>query len=351
MAYFAVRGIELRALSAAVPANEERNEHYTRLSHSELKLLMKTTGVEKRRVAPKGMATSDLCFEAAQKILKELEWHPSEVDLLIFISQSRDYYLPSTSAILQDRLGLSVSSMTFDIGLGCSGFVYGLSIAASLLQSTGFKKALVLSGDVSSATCSYNDKSTYPLFGDGGVACALENTGKDHSWHFDTYTDGSGHESIIIPDGGIRNLLSEASFENKIYSEGIERSRLNLALNGIDIFNFSISKIPQSIAHFEQLTGKNSRQHDYFIMHQANMLMNETIRKKTGFDASQVPYSIRDFGNTSSASIGLTMVTQLADQLRSKKLNLLLSGFGVGLSWANASITADSIVCPDLIEL
>lgn len=351
MAFFSVNGIELKGISAAVPANEESNRDYKKLSSSELELLIKTTGVAKRRIAPAGLATSDLCLAASNKLLSELNWTPSEISVLIFISQSRDYYLPSTSCILQHKLGVPVSSMVFDISLGCSGFVYGLSVASSLLKTTGFKKALVLAGDVSSATCSYDDKSTYPLFGDAGVACALENTGRDNRWHFDLYTDGSGFESIIIPDGGIRNLVSENSFVKTKVAEGIERSKLNVALNGIDVFNFSISRIPESIALFRVNTGIANSNYDHFVMHQANLLMNETIRKKTGFSAEQVPYSLKDFGNTSSASIGLTMVTQLASSLRSKDLDLLLSGFGVGLSWANASISTKNVVCPDLIEI
>lgn len=351
MAFFSVSGIELKGLAAAVPSKVEHNRDYERLNSSELDLLIKTTGVKSRRVAPKGLATSDLCFKAANELVEKLTWERSSIDLLVFVSQSRDYYLPSTSAVLQQKLGLSKTCMTFDIGLGCSGFVYGLSIISSMLKGSGFKRALLLAGDISSATCAYEDKSTYPLFGDGGVAAAIENSGAETNWSFDLNTDGSGYKAIIIPDGGIRNLVTEDSFKKEKVSEGIERSRLNVALNGIDVFNFSISVIPKSILDFCEQAKTSANSYDYFLMHQANMLMNETIRKKTGFDAGKVPYSLNAFGNTSSASIGLTMVTELKEQLRSKKLNLLLSGFGVGLSWGNASIVTDKIACVDLIEI
>lgn len=351
MAFIKVQGISLKGVSAAVPVVAEQNADYPHLSATEAAMLVKTTGVRSRRVAPKGLATSDLCFSAAEKLLQELDWKKEQVDVLIFISQSRDYYLPSTSAILQHRLGLPNSCLTFDVGLGCSGFVYGLSIASTMLKGSGLKRALVLSGDVSSATCSFTDKSTYPLFGDAGTAVAIENIEDDTVWTFDLNTDGSGYEAIIIPDGGIRNLISPDSFTTVKHAEGIERSRLNVALNGLEVFNFSISKIPDSIQQFKKRSGFEAENIDHFIMHQANLLMNETIRKKTGFPAEKVPYSLPDFGNTSSASIPLTMVTRLAEQLRSERLDLLLSGFGVGLSWGNAKIVSDKIVCPDLIEI
>jgi 3-oxoacyl-[acyl-carrier-protein] synthase III len=351
MASFSLKGIELKGIAACVPKHQEHNLDYSRLTSSELKMLIKTTGVESRRVAPKGLTTSDLCFKATERLMNDLKWESSSIDLLIFVSQSRDYYLPSTSAILQNRLGFSQSCMSFDVGLGCSGFVYGLSIASSMLKATGMKRALILAGDVSSATCAYEDKSTYPLFGDAGTACAIENTGSDIESHFEHFTDGSGFRSIIIPDGGIRNLISEKSFIKNKHAEGIERSDLNVALDGIEVFNFSISKIPASVNSMNERLHRNAGNYDHFIMHQANLLMNETIRKKTGFDQTQVPYSLDQFGNTSSASIGLTMVSRIAERLRNKKLELLLSGFGVGLSWANAAITTENIVCPELLEL
>src|SRR5690606_31750850 len=124
----------------------ESNWDYTLLSESEKKLLIKTTGVEKKRRAPKGMATSDLCFEAAKKLLDELHWKKEEIDALVFVSQSSDYYLPATAIILQDRLGLPKSCLAFDVGLGCSGYVYGLSILSSLMAASGLKKALLMAG-------------------------------------------------------------------------------------------------------------------------------------------------------------------------------------------------------------
>lgn len=351
MASFSVSGIKIAGITAAVPAHEISNWDYDRLTGQEKKLLIKTTGVEKKRVAPKGLTTSDLCFEAAQKLLDELSWKKEEVQLLIFLSQSRDYFLPATAILLQHRLQLSKSCIAFDIGLGCSGFVYGLSVAAGMMSSTKLNKALLMVGDISSATCSVDDKSTWPLFGDAASVTALELSGPDNVMNFTLGSDGSGYEAIIIPDGGIRNLITHDSLEKKKISEGIERSRLNLSLNGVDVFNFSVTEVPLSAREFFSYTSTTPDHYDYFIMHQANLLMNETIRKKIGIEAVKVPYSLGRFGNTSSASIPLTMVSELGEELRTKRLSLLFSGFGVGLSWGTAGIITDRIVCPSLIEV
>lgn len=351
MPFFKINNIDIKGMAAAVPKNVESNWDYELLTDKEKKLLIKTTGVEERRVAKRGVTTSDLCYEAAEKLIQELTWNKEEIDIVIFLSQSRDYYLPATSIILQDRLGLSKSCMAFDIGLGCSGFVYGLSVIGGLLSSTGLKKGLLMMGDISSATCSKDDKSTYPLFGDAGTVTAIEFNENASPISFQLNSDGSGYDAIIIPHGGIRNLVSKESFDKKEIEKGINRCDLNLALNGLDVFNFSVTKVPASIKEFYEQTDTSSDSYDYFLMHQANKLMNETIRKKLKFEEEKVPYSIQKYGNTSSASIPLTIVTELQKEITSKSLNLLMAGFGVGLSWGMVALSSDKIVCPDLIEV
>ncbi|WP_121667717.1 3-oxoacyl-ACP synthase III family protein [Mesonia aquimarina] len=351
MPFFSISDVKISGIAAAVPKNTESNWDYDKLSATEKKLLVKTTGVENRRVAPKGLTTSDLCLEAAKVLLKELDWKKDEVDILVFLSQSRDYYLPATSIILQDRLGLSTNCMAFDIGLGCSGYPYGISVVSSLLKNTGLNKALLMMGDISSATCAKEDKSTYPLFGDAGSVTALEYDESAKKMCFQLNSKGEGYKSIIIKDGGIRNLINEESFIKKEIADGIKRCNLNLALNGLDVFNFSITDVPKSLKEFLSKTNSNPDDYDYFLMHQANKLMNETIRKKLKFQAEKVPYSIKNFGNTSSASIPLTLVTQLNDQAKKNRLRLLLSGFGVGLSWGIVTLEINKIACPKLIEV
>ncbi len=351
MAFFSIQDIAVKGIAAAVPSNVVSNWDYDLLTESEKKLLIKTTGVEQRRMVLPGMTTSDLCFEAAEKLLKELHWKKEEIDILIFVSQSTDYYLPATAIILQDRLGLSKSCMAFDIGLGCSGYVYGLSVISGMMKATGLKKGLLMVGDISTATCSNEDKSTYPLFGDAGTVTALQYEENAKSIRFDLNSDGSGKDAIIIPHGGLRNLASPESFVKEEIAPGIVRSKMDLALNGLDVFNFSIKEVPNSLKEFLEKIGTTTESYDYFVMHQANKLMNETIRKKMKFAPEKVPYSISKYGNTSSASIPLTIVSELSNDLKNSEKKLLLAGFGVGLSWGSVSLNLKNVVLPEIIEL
>jgi 3-oxoacyl-[acyl-carrier-protein] synthase-3 len=214
--------------------------------------------------------------------------------------------------------------------------------------ASGTTKALLLAGDTSSVTCSPEDKSTYPLFGDAGTATLLTRS-ESAIWHVNAFTDGSGGEAIIVPDGQSRNRFTDASFQLEQIAPGIRRHRLNLALKGDEVFAFSIKRVPESMRSLIQFAQKNLTDIDYLVMHQANLLMNDTIRKLLHVSEEKVPYSLDEFGNTSSASIPLTLVTRLAEQLKHPR-TLLLSGFGVGLSWGNILMQTSSIHCLPLIE-
>ena len=350
MALFTVNNVKIVGFSATVPKYEESNWDYDALSASEQKLLIKTTGIEKRRIAQNGTTTSDLCFHSAKELILKLGWKPQEIELLIFVSQSPDYYLPATSIILQDRLNLPKTTIAFDINLGCSGFIYGLSVISSLISTTKIKKALLFSGDVSSFSVNKNDKSTYPLFGDAATVTALEYDIKGDTLFFNLQSDGSGYEAIIIPDGGLRNPLNDESFVEYQVEKGIRRSRRNLKLEGMDIFNFSLREVATNINDLLEYANEDKANYNYFVMHQANKLMNESIRKKLNIDKEKVPYSIDKYGNTSSASIPLTIVSELRSQLNKGTNKLILSGFGVGLSWASALITTKNLICTEVLE-
>ena len=347
MAIFSTYNARIAGISACVPKKEISNEEYTWVSDKERNALIKTVGVETKRVVSKGTSTSDLCYVAAEKLIGELSWNKSEIDVLIFISQSKDYLIPHNSAILQDRLGLSTNCMAFDIGLGCSSFVYGLSVINSMLSAGHLKKGLLLMGDISSLG-SYRDKSTYPLFGDAGTATAVEYKQDASEMHFNLQTDGAGYDAIIIPDGGMRNPTNKKSLDYKKIDKGIIRNNLQIVLNGIEIFNFSLREVSPNILALLGKLEKSVDDFDYFILHQANKLMNNSIRMKLKADKTKFPLSLTKYGNTSSATIPLTMVTEINNPLQTQKLNLVLSGFGVGLSWGSVVVETDQIVCPDV---
>ncbi len=349
MATFTLDHTRISAIAAAVPRQVEHNSDLTLMPPKERDYLIKTTGVAHRHIVPEGTTTADLCYAAADKLLNEQQINRDDIGLLIFVSQSPDYYLPASAALLQERLKLPITTLAFDINLGCSGYIYGLTTISSLMKTTGAKKALLLAGDTSSVTCSREDKSTYPLFGDAGTATLLE-AAPQATWYANTYTDGSGGDAIMVRDGQSRHRLNDDSFVMHNEGDGITRCRLNLVLKGDEVFAFSIKRAPESIRALVKHYQLDMNDIDHFVMHQANKLMNDTIRKLLRVPEEKVPYSLDDYGNTSSASIPLTLVARLAESLKQPQ-TLLLSGFGVGLSWGNIWMPNSRIHCLPLIEV
>ena len=350
MALFTIPHIRISGMAACVPRNRKHISDYRWVSKKERDLFKTTVGIEVRRVISNGTTTSDLCQFAARRLLADLNWAKDDIGLLVFVSQTRDYLIPATSGILQDKLGLPKSTISIDINQGCSGFVYGLSIIGSLMNSTGIRKGLLLVGDISSRNTSYRDKSTYPLFGDAGTATAIELSEHASDMHFNLEGDGSGYDAIIIPDGGLRKGLSKTSFNYKRYGKGIHRNNFHVALDGVKVFNFSLREVVPNLKNLLNFTNRTIESVDYIVFHQANKLINETLRKMLKVDPSKIPYSLHKYGNTSSASIPLTMVSELNQELTSKKINLLLSAFGIGLSWGSVILETEKITCPEVLE-
>lgn len=352
MAYLTINNVQIKGISACVPKMCQENISLdVFVNEEEASKFISSTGIERRRVADNNTTTSDLCARAAEELISTLEWDKKDIECLIFVTQSPDYVLPATSCILQKRLALNEECYTLDISLGCSGWVYGLSVIASLMSSGNIKKGLLLVGDTISKLNSPKDKSTWPLFGDAGTATALEFSNNANSLYFHMATDGSGSEAIIIKDGGYRNQVTPQSFNYINIDNGIIRNSLQCSLNGMDVFAFGISQAPRSVNNVIDRFGINQEKVDYYLFHQANKFMNEKIRKKLKLSEEQVPYSLKNFGNTSSATIPLTMVTQLSEQLRTQTLNMIGCGFGVGLSWGTVHFLTDKICIPELIEI
>ena len=324
-----ISNVQLSGSVSCVPKTKISNLENPLFSSSEEALkFIEMTGVEEKRHLETGVLVSDLCYEAAELLIKKLAWDKDEIGVLIMVTQTPDYLIPNTAIILQNRLGLSKNTACFDIPLGCSGFVYGASVISSMLTSQGFKKGLLLVGDSSSLLAHKEDKTLSPLFGDAGCATAFEfNEGKN--LNFKLWTDGSGFKSIMIPDGGFRNIFSEQSLQVIEDTDGSKRTKVNPKMNGTDVFSFGITQVPRVVKSFLQQMNKEVSDIDYFLFHQANKFMLEMIRKKLKLENSQVPYSIIKYGNTSSASIPLTL-SLIGDGARNKKI--AMCGFGVGLS-------------------
>lgn len=350
MAFLEVKNVEIVGVSACVPKQKEDNSQiYPKWGDYDG--FIASTGINSHRVAPSNITTCDLCYESAKKLMTELQWNKDEIEALIFVSQTPDYVLPPTSCILQEKLELSQNCYTLDVSLGCSGWVYGLSVITSLMQNGTIKKGLLLVGDTISKICSKEDKSTYPLFGDAGSATALVYNQNASPFYFNLHTDGTGYNNIIVKDGGYRNPVSESSLRSKLVSEGIERNSLNLELDGMNVFSFGITKVPKCINELVEHFNLDKEKTDLFVFHQANKFMNEKICKKLKLDKKKTPLSLDDFANTSCASIPLTLVTRCQENLKNTSQSLIACGFGVGLSWGGVALKSNKICVPDLIEI
>ena len=185
-----IKNISIKGLSVCVPKQTVSTFDYEWISVDERISFEKNTGIKERRVANDYITTADMCEKSAIELIKKMNWEKDSIDILIFVSQSPDYFLPATSAILQHKLGLRNDIIAFDINLGCSGFIYGLKVISSLMSGES-KRGLLLAGDKSTLSTNYKDKSTYPLFGDAGSATALEFDSEASSMYFNLFTDGS----------------------------------------------------------------------------------------------------------------------------------------------------------------
>jgi 3-oxoacyl-[acyl-carrier-protein] synthase-3 len=352
MAFQKIENVRIAGISASVPSYIENNRELTVFSSKEdAEKFITTTGIRERRIASFETCSSDLCYHAANKLISELSWNKSDIDCLIFITQTPDYIVPATSCILQDRLGLSTECYTFDLTLGCSGWVYGLSVMASLISSGYLKKGLLLVGETTTKTKSPTDKSTYPLFGDAGTATCLEYSPGTEPMYFHCGTEGSKHKAIYIPDGAFRNPVTPESLVSMEIEPGIIRNRVQYIMDGGSVFIFSITRPVQSIKMLLENTSVYKEDIDYFFLHQANKIMVEKIIEKLKVSPEKSPTSYELFGNTSMSSIPLTMITKKRSELENSSLKLITCGFGGGLSWSSGYIITDRIVCPELLEI
>ena len=344
--------VGISGLSAAVPHNTINNYAYTEhFPPEDVRQIVDKTGIKERRFAEPGTCASDLCFAAADQLLTDLAIDRSEIDLLIFVSQTPDYRMPATSIILQNRLGLQKNTAAFDINLGCSGFIYGLSTVYSFMQQGHFRKALLLDGETRSRVYSAKDRQVAFIFGDGGVAALIERDERFGDSFFSLHSDGARESLIKVDAGGYRHPTSAETVREKVGDEhGNIRSEEHGYMNGADVFNFVLREIPRDIKGILAQAGVEKEQIDHFVFHQANNFMNNYLAKKLKLPKEKVATSIAKFGNTSSVSIPLTLVSELQEELGQQR-KVLLSGFGVGMSWASAIMNFSQCHVSDLVEI
>lgn len=343
--FFNFKNLKISGIAAGVPKNIVKSEDLDLSADYDAAAFIETTGIRERRYS-NDFTTSDLCYAAAEKLIADLGWEKSDIDILVFVSQNADYILPATACILQDRLGLKKECYAEDIALGCSGWVYGLSTIAGLMSGGDAKKALLLAGDAKRRA----EYELDTLMGFSGTATAIEYEEGAEGFKFHIGTDGSGYSSIIIPDGGARNMTTEKSFIKENIN-GSMINRLTPRMEGMDVFSFAITVPPKSIKMLAEKYGFDYHEADYFVFHQGNVIMLNKIIKKLKVEPEKMPLSLPYFGNTSSASIPITIATQLKGKIEHKLTKFIGCGFGVGLSWGTVAFKTENIVISDLVEL
>lgn len=346
MAFFKFNNIKVAGIACAVPSNVVKTESYKPLfGDEEVEKFMAMTGVRASHRTSEFQTCSDLGFRAAQELLEKKGIKPEEIGALIFSSHSPDYRRPSTAFVLQYRLGIPKEAVCFDMSLGCSSLVVGMQTVASIMSTGDIKKALLFVGDTAGKSVNMEDRSSAMLFGEAGAVMLLEKT-YDENDEIDAIirSDGSGYKYMIIPGGGYRNL--HASDEKVMCEDGNKRSLLNSFIQGTSVFTFTIFDVPRLIKDFFAKTGTCPDDYDCFAFHQANLYILKQIAKKTKIDFEKLPITLDRYGNTSGASAILSLCDRYAGCGENKKIKVMASGFGIGISLGATSfeINTDDIL-------
>lgn len=352
MAKLTTRAVKIVGMAACVPSRVEENMTLPIFgSPDEATKVIASTGIERHRHVEPGTTASDLSVRAVEKVLHDLGWPSTDVDCLFYVCTSRDYIAPQTACILQARLGLREDCFVMDLPLGCSGWVYGMSVITSMMQTGHFKKGLLVAAETNTRNRSMNDRTVRPLFGDAATVTALEyDVSWPHPMNFVFGVDGKGASAIMTKFGGMRHPTTVESLAETEVEPGVARRGTDMVVNGMDVFGFAIRRPPASLRELISTFNIDVDKIDYLYLHQANKFIDEKIRKAVKVPAEKVPYCIQDYGNVTSASIPLTMVTQTAEALASKVNHCIACGFGVGLAWASMEFSAGPLLVPALVE-
>ena len=347
MALWEIKNVAIRGVTGTVPDHAVKTADFDVLTKEEAEIFDNTVGIKNRYIGPDDVCASDLCCDAAERLLTALNWEKDSIDILVFGSVTGDYKTPPTSGILQHRLGLPNSTFVLDVPMGCCGSMYAINIAGNMLSNGNVKRALLLVGDTALRMGSIKDKSRVPLFGDCGTAMALEYDPSADDIIIEFNTLGSGYEALITPHGGFRHPITAESFIEEDFGNGIIRAPKDTLINGMDVFSFAISRPPISIKKMMERYELTTENVDYFLIHQANKLIVDRIVKKLKLPLEKVPYDLQEFGNLGGASIPMLMTYNLADELKKRPLTLLCSSFGLGLTWGTMVLrTKEMIVEP-----
>jgi 3-oxoacyl-[acyl-carrier-protein] synthase-3 len=329
MALTSTPACAIRAVCSSVPNRCFDNlRETTAFDPAEVDKVVKMAGVRTRHLASDKICSSDLCLAAAKRVLERLQWAPDSIDALIFVTQTPDYFLPSTACLLQHWLGLSDRCAAFDVGLGCSGYPYGLWLASMMLATGGLKRVLLLHGETPTRFSDQSDRAVALLFGDAGSATAIEAdpSAAGGRWWFSLHTDGSLWRDLIIEGGGFRDRTPADPRKHFV------------SMNGPSVFNFAIKRVPTLIEDTLNGSGTSRESIDYFILHQSNLFIMRHLARKMKIPDTKIPLTIQRFGSAGGPSMPLTITQGGLARPADRALLLLLAGYGVGFSWGSALV-------------
>ena len=294
----------------------------------DLRLIEEKTGISQRHLAAETETASDLAVAAAEKLFSDTGIDRNDIDFLLFCTQTPDYPLPTTSCLIQDRLGLPTRCGAMDFNLGCSGYVYGLAVADGLVQSGVASKILLLTGETYSKYIDPADRSLRTIFGDGATATLIEAHEEPNLWGFQFGSDGSGGDMLLVSDGGARCA------EDAIQPRHRKRWKSRLYMDGPSLINFTVEAIPRLVDEILEANGLTDKDIDKYLMHQATWKMLDQLRTRMELAEDRLPIDMSDIGNTVSSTLPI-----LIDRMRSRGdlsngATQMMVGFGVGLSWA-----------------
>lgn len=322
-----MRSSKISALAYQVPDKIlTHQELQTRYGSEKMDRLAESTGIYNRRVSSDDEIASDLAFKCAKRILDSEKFDRNSIDLIIVATQTPDYLLPTTACIMQDKLGLSKNCAAFDINLGCSQFVYAHSVAHSMITAGLINRALVLTCDTPSKIIDDNDMTVVPLFGDGATAAILDASISTIGYQdFVFGTDGSEHNALIWPKSGLRE---------KTFKGGFIPDRMTM--DGQKIFLFTLQVVPKFIRLLINRNNISETEIGFFALHQASGLIVDSISRKLKINESQFNRIYRDYGNSGGSTVGISLWHGISSGQIATNTSIVMSAFGVGLSWANA---------------
>lgn len=322
----------LRALTYYTPENELNNETLQeQMPQYEISKIAKGVGVSVRHIADENTTAGDMAVEASKKLFKEYGISHDEIDFIIFSTQSPDHFLPPTACIIQNKLGIPTTTGAFDYDLGCSGYVYGLAIAKSFVNSGLAKNVLLLTGDTITRYM-HPDDNNRVLFGEAASASVISNEGFAEIGEFEKGTDGSGADCLIVKNRAARHL--ELTGMTETDSEGNQRRDDFFYMNGTEVFNFTIDRVPVLVQETCKINKCEPSDINYYVFHQANKFMLNTLRKISLIPKEKFFVDLENTGNTTSSTVPIGLKKSIDKGNIKSGDKVLLAGFGVGLSWA-----------------